>query len=525
MRPSRVLPLLLAAGLALSACESSDELDLEPVPGFDGVVATGEPNAAVVAREILARGGTVADVAVAVTFSMAVTYPSRISLAGGGACLIHDRERQVTEALSFLPLAAPSGGVPPGLARGMEALHARYGALPWAEMIAPGEAFARFGVKVSRALSADLNAAQQILSQDEAAAALLLPGGRPLASGAVLKQPELAQTLAGLRKQGAAYFLTGPAGPAFAAASSRAGMPLTEVELRNRVPVYQQPLRLQRGSEFIFLTPPPAANGLVTAEIYQILATMTDYEDEAPNQRQHLFLEASAQSFADRGGWLTADGTSSLEVTTLLDPDVLEARLTGLGQTQHKPAGSLVPAPRQVIEPLAGTGFVVGDRYGNAIACSLTNNGLFGSGRLDRESGILLAAVPPGNLAISPVAAIATSVGTQRARMAAAGAGGAAGATAMARILLDVLEREQGLRTAMAEIRVHHNGLPDVAFVEDRADGTMQQALVELGHRLQLVPGLGEVQAWSCPEGILQEPALCEVEADPRGFGLSQVSP
>ncbi len=512
--------------LALAACEANEGLLLEPVPGFDGMVATGEPNAAVVGRGVLAEGGTAADAAVAVTFALTTSYPSRISLGGGGACLVHDRQRQVTESLVFLPTSSPGGGVPPGLTRGMEALHARYGGLAWSLLVSPGEALARFGFRVSRALAADVLAAQSLLSQDTSAAALFLPGGRPLGDGGSLVQPILAETLAGIRNQRAGYFLSGSAGPSYAFESSNAGLPLTETDIRNRVPEYLVPLRLEIGSDFIFLTPPPAANGLVAAEIYQILADIADYADEdSAGRRQHLFLEASAQAFADRGGWLTAEGLSTISVTTLLDDDALEVRVAGLGDGPHRPTSSLVPTPRQLVEPLAGTSFVVGDRYGNAVACSLTNNGLFGSGRMAANSGIFLAAPPPDNLVVSPVAAVVTSIGTQKARMAVAASGGVAGATALAKVLLDVVEREMSLSAAMREVRVHHNGLPDVAFIEDRADSGTERVLVELGHQLQKVPGLGEVMAWSCPDGILQAPELCRVEADPRSFGLSQLAP
>ncbi len=520
------LPLCLAAALALAACDAGEGLNLEPVPGFDGMVATGEPNAAIVGRQVLADGGTAADAAIAVTFAMTATYPSRISLGGGGTCVVHDRQRQITEALVFLPTSSPGGGVPPVLTRGMEALHARYGGLAWSVLVSPAEALARFGFRVSRALAADLAAAQGLLSQDPGAAALFLPGGRPLGDGGSLVQPTLAQSLAGVRSERAGYFLSGTAGPEYAYASTNAGLPLTETDIRNRVPEYLVPIRLQVGSDFIFISPPPAANGLVAAEIYQILAEVADYADEdSPGRRQHLFLEASAQAFADRGGWLLPDGRSSIAPTTLLEEDALDARIAGLGTTPHRRTSSLVPTPRQLVEPLAGTSFVIGDRYGNAVACSLTNNGLFGSGRLAANSGIFLPAPPPDNLVVSPVAAVVTSIGTQRARMAVAASGGVAGATALARVLLDVVERETSLSAAMREVRVHHNGLPDVAFVEDRADDGTQRVLVELGHTLQLVPGLGEVMAWYCPEGILQEPGLCRVEADPRSFGLSQLAP
>ncbi len=517
---------LLAAALLLQACGSDDDnLRLEPVPGFDGMVATGEPNATLVGREILADGGTVADAAVAVTFALAVTYPSRISLGGGGVCLLHDRERQLTEALTFLPQSGPEGGVPPGLTRGMEALHARYGALQWRQLVAPAENMARFGVKTSRALAADVLAAQDSLRRDKTAADIFLPNGQPLASGQTLQQTALSRTLSGVRSQSSALFLTGNFGALLAKESSALGLRLTEQDMRNRVPEYLVPLRIESGTDYLYVTPPPAANGLVAAEIYQLLTAVADYDSANPGLREHMFLEASAQSFADRSAWVSGRGQATLDVTTLFDPGQLQARVGGLGGSQHRPAGSLSPSPSQVVEPLAGTAFVIGDRYGNALACSMTNNGLFGSGRVAPSSGILLAAPPPGNLVVSPVGALVTSIGTQRARLAVAASGGAAGATALARLIVDITEREMSLRNAMHEVRVHHNGLPDVAFVEDRLDSGTQQILLERGHSLQSVPGLGEVQAWYCPEGILQRPEYCVVETDPRGFGLSTLSP
>ena len=517
---------LLIAGLMLPACGSNDDLRIEPVPGFDGIVATGEPTAALVGREVLAYGGTVADAAVAVSFALSVTYPSRVSLGGGGICLLHYREGQIAEALSFLPFSASSGGVPPGLTRGLEALHARYGYLKWQSLVAPAEFLARFGFKTSRALTVDLIAAQGLLRQDPAAAALFLPGGQALASGTNLQQPMLARTLAGIRAEGASLFLTGPTGPTFAKESTAAGLRLDESELRNRVPEYLAPLRLEIGSDYLYVTPPPASNGVVIAEIFRILSKAADYKDEdTPGRRHHLFLEASAQGFADRGGWLGANGLPNTALTQLFDEDALNARLAGLGNTQHKPAANLVPRPREVVEPLAGTAFVIGDRYGNALACSMTNNGLFGAGRLASTSGILMAAPPLDNLVVSPVAALVTSIGTERARLAAGASGGAAGATALARFLVDVIERDISLSQALQQVRVHHNGLPDIAFVEEHLDADSEQVLVGLGHRLQAVPSLGEVQAWYCPEGILQAPQFCRVEADPRGFGLSTLSP
>ena len=70
-----------------------------------------EPRAVTVARDVLAKGGSTADAAVALYFTLAVTLPSEAGLGGGGICLIHDVTQRHTEVLDFLPRPAAHGGI------------------------------------------------------------------------------------------------------------------------------------------------------------------------------------------------------------------------------------------------------------------------------------------------------------------------------------------------------------------------------------------------------------------------------
>ena len=172
--------VLLTAALATTGCSTlgsiketflggqSGSNGPQRLSGFIGGAVADEPRAALAAREVLALGGTAADAAVALGFTLAVTLPSRAGLGSNGACLAYGPSRNgpaqgSPEAIVFVA-AAPSAPPPntdrpaaaPMLARGLFALHARYGKQPFESLIAPAEQLARFGVPISRALVRDL---------------------------------------------------------------------------------------------------------------------------------------------------------------------------------------------------------------------------------------------------------------------------------------------------------------------------------------------------------------------------------
>lgn len=336
--------------------------------GFIGGVVADEPRAALVAREVLALGGSAADAAVALGFTLAVTLPSRAGLGGGGACLAYSPDRSgpgggAPEAILFTPV--PGGGAGgdrpaavPMLARGMFALHARYGRQPFESLIVPAEQLARFGVTASRALARDVALVAAPLLADPNARAVFAPGGQPVSEGAQLVQPDLGGTLAQIRTAGVGDLYQGALARRLEDASRVAGGGLAVPAMRAALPRTTAPIVLPAGRDQAAFLPPPADGGLAAAAAFAYLRA---------NPSDPAGAQARALSVAAR--WRQGGG----------DPAALLASAA--------PGGDLRDLP-------ASTGFVVLDREGNAVVCALTMGNLFGTGRVAPGTGVLLAASP-----------------------------------------------------------------------------------------------------------------------------------
>jgi gamma-glutamyltranspeptidase/glutathione hydrolase len=399
--------LALILSLSLSGCGAvkavkttvlgSDDNGPKILPGFIGGVVADEPRAALAAKQILALGGNAADAAVTLGFMLAVTLPSRVSLGGGGACVAYQPgestpNKGVPEAIMFVPPAPASRGgdrpaAVPMLARGLYLLAARY------------------GFPVSRALAVDLATVAGPLISDATARAVFAPDGVPLTEGGRLQQPDLGGTLAQIRTVGVGDMYAGLLGHKLVEAMAQAGGPITVADLRSALAALVPALVRDAGHDHVDFLPLPADGGLAAAAAFDVLE-----HDPSAVQQAGAASEAAASRFRTASGTVSAD--------TLL--------------TQAGAAPALPPLP-------ASTSFVVVDRKGGAVACALTLNNLFGTGRIAPGTGILLAASP----AVKPPpllsSAIAWNENIHAFRAAVAGSGQNAAGLAVASGLAQAL--------------------------------------------------------------------------------------
>lgn len=505
------------------------------VEGFIGGVAADEPRAALVGRDILASGGTAADAAVAIYFTLAVTMPSSAGLAGGGVCLIHDQEKGEVVALDFLartPASIPSGATRPsaipGAPRGMFALHARYGALRWQQLVSPAANLARFGTQVSRALARDLSAASEALSADPEFSAIFTSPktGQVVAEGEFLKQIDLSVILGRMGVNGPGDFYSGHGARQLVEAVNRAGGSLSIEDLRTYQPVWRDTIKVGYGNNVIHFAPPPTAAGGVAASMWQMLAENGGFDDMGEGTRAHLLAETAMRAYADRSRWMLQNGESRWSAPELAEPSRLEQDMESYREDRHTRPADLSQKPVRRSENPSGTTFVTVDPEGNAVACAMTMNNLFGTGRVAPGTGVLLATVAGqggrGATSLGPMMMVNPHI--KNLYWVGAASGGVAAPTALINVAARSIMAERAISKSVEARRYHHGGEPDTTYYEIGADQDIINALTDRGHQVAGAPAIGRVNAMSCFGGLPQAPDTCEISTDPRGYGLAMTS-
>ena len=460
--------------------------------------------------------------------------PSSAGLGGGGVCVVRNAYDQTTKTLDFL--ARPPNKVLPGASRpsaipgnprGFFALHSKFGRLRWEELIGPAENLARFGLPVSRAFANDLAQVERALLAETPTRRTFghSSGRRVLREGETLIQIELAAVLGRLRREGPGAFYGGTMTQNFVDAVADAGGSLDKEDLRAYRPVWRETIPVLFGNLTAHFSSPPGAAGGLAAQMWRMLTDQGRFEESDEAGRQHLLAESALRAFADRGQWLKSDGSSSIPLADLVSETRIGPLMESFRENQHLPADQLTPAPLERLENPNATSFVVIDRDGSAVACALTMNNLFGTGRFAPGTGVLLAAYPGGAgrgpTSLGPLVVVNETV--QRLFFAAASSGGVAAPTSLVNVAARTLLTDVELEAAMQAKRIHHEGVPDITFFENGIDDAAQKALLGRGHRLARTPALGRVNAAYCPRGIPSESARCSIRADirPRGYGLA----
>ena len=526
--------LIVYLGVFMTACgfNSSPELGNEGyIKGFIGGVAADEPRAAIEGQKILSAGGNAADAATAIYFTLAVTLPSRAGLGGGGVCMVLDHKSKKIMVLDFLsrapneiPKNTSRPSAVPGNPLGIFTLHNRFGRFQWESLVAIGEKLARLGTNASRVLIKDLKpVAAALIADSESRRIFLQRDGNLISEGSFIRQIDLASILSNIRLRGPAGFYRGKFARRFVKGVQAVGGSLMLDDLMAFKPKWKKVLTRKFGQHEINFVSPPASGGIVAAQMFGMLELGDLFDDASDTEKYHILAETALRSFADRERWLLDDFSIVNDPEDLISNTHLAKLISNYQPGRHLSPMKYGLGPNKKGENPSSTSFVVVDREGSAVVCSLTMNNNFGIGRIVKRTGILLAAAPinrsKGPTTLTPI--IIRNKYSNNLFFAGAASGGIAAPTALVSVIADTMINNKRLKRAIAAPRVHHSGIPDITFYEPHLAQKTKNSLIKRGHNMGATPFLGFVNAAYCSGGLPRDSETCSVVSDPRGDGLA----
>jgi len=562
--------LVLVAALLFFGLGST--VSAREMPGSHAL-ATAHPLATAAGEAVLAAGGNAFDAAVAVTAALGVAEPQGSGLGGGGFFLLYEAAtgqtvmldaRETAPALAHRDLYLDADGevIPglsldgvlaaaiPGIPAGLVHLAERYGRLPLVDSLTPAIRLAEDGVPVDAMFLQMAAFRLQALRDGADAAVIFLREGELPEEGALLRQPDLADTLRQLAEQGNDGFYRGAVAQRLVDAVVAGGGIWTLQDLEAYVVVERTPVVLEYAGARIITAAPPSSGGIAIGQILRMLAAGEMPAGESA--RVHLMIEAMRRAYRDRAAYLGDPDHVSIPVSGLLSPDYALELRSGIDPHQATPSAELplrsdgAPAGLRLLasESAQTTHFSILDAWGNRVAGTITLNYPFGSGFVAPGTGVLLNnemddfsarpgvpnaygligfeanAIAPNRRPLSSMSPTFVETGDRVAILGTPG--GSRIITMVLQGILSVLEG-QDAGTVVRLPRFHHQYLPDrIDFETGALSVAVQRELVQRGHQLrpQLRPfGNMQVVIWDRAEGTVQ------AASDPRGSGTATVIP
>jgi len=246
--------------------------------GANGAVASASPLASEAGIEMLRAGGNAVDAAVATAFAIGVVEPQMSGIGGGGAVLIWLNDAQRAEYLDFYPMqpverfrgrTGYDGGADlrivgvPGNVAGLLAAHKRFGRLTREQVLAPAIRLAENGFPVGQILAGFIRSDSAKLARFPEGYRRMFPDGRALGVGAVLRNPELADALRQIARDGADAFYRGALTAGIVGVMNAGGHPVTAEDFAAYEPLWKRPLCIDYRGMQVLSAPPPQTGAQV----------------------------------------------------------------------------------------------------------------------------------------------------------------------------------------------------------------------------------------------------------------------
>ena len=524
--------LLLAFTLNAENTIFNSKAIVHPEVGRNGMVVSQHYLATNAGHSILEEGGNAYDAAITVAFALAVVLPRAGNIGGGGFMVMFDEASQESYSIDYRETAPEAAtkdmflnsdgsvnkkratqgvlsiGVP-GTVYGMWEVHKKFGSLPWSKLLAPAIELAEDGFLISPFMADALNKRYKKLGKYENFKKIFYQN-YPVQMHQRLKQPNLAETLKTISKNGVKGFYEGEIATMIDAYMRENGGLITKKDLKNYRPIWRDTLHGTFNEYEIVTMGPPSSGGV---HIIQMLNILENYDlvtmgHNSPTYAA-LLTESMKYAYADRSKYLGDPDFFDVPVQSLISKEYAKNIYKKIKLNSITPSEKILPGSELKHESLDTTHFSVADTNGNFVSNTYTLNSGFGSGVIVDGTGVLMnnemddfvsAPGVPNQFGLvggeankiepfkRPLSSMTPTIVLRDDKpIYATGApGGSRIITTVLQFLLNTLVFKMEISDATVAPRIHHQWKPDVLMLETGFDIQHADKIESFGQKIYL---------------------------------------
>ena len=490
-----------------------------------GIAATLQTLASQASATILAKGGNAVDAAIAANAEVGLIEPMMNGIGGDLFAIVWDPKEKKMHALNASGWSAKAQTIEamkakgrmeigegsidavtvPGAVAGWQALHAKFGKLPLAVDLAPAIALAESGFPVTETDSANWVDYGMDFKDRPAFASVFLPGGTYPRVGQMFRNPDLANSLRLIARDGADAFYRGPIADAIVKLSDEQNGFLTKADFADYQPEWVEPVSTTYHGWRVWETPPntqgiAALSMLNVMELYPLRSWGHDSA-----KTLHIEMEAKALAYADMLHYVGDPRTDEIPTAKLISKALAKERAKGITDRANC---TVLPSDRkQQLDKLQSdtTYLAMVDRDGMVVSFIQSNAGAFGAGLVaehtgfvlqNRGTGFYMEPGQPNSLAghKRPLHTIIPAMMQKDGQTIGFGImSGFNQAQAHAQFVANVVDFDMNLQAAMDAARFNKDNSGCGVNLEDGYPREVMEQLAAQGHQINLVPRYSQV--------------------------------
>ena len=535
------LALMTMSGYGYDRITGEQFASRSEVIGQHGMVATSHPLATQIGIDVLKKGGTAIDAAIAANIALGLMEPTGSGIGGDLFAIVWDAEEQklfglnasgpAPQSISLdyfkqqkLAKIPPFGPLPvtvPGAVDGWVKLHEKFGNQSFASLFEPTIGYAKKGHPVTETIAYYLDRSKEIFKQYPNFSDVWMKDGETTGKGDIFKNPQLANTLEIIAEKGRAGFYEGEVAKTIADFIQAQGGFLTYEDLAGFHSEWVEPVSTNyRGYDVWEL--PPNGQGMVALQILNILENF-DVKKMGlfSSDYVHLFTEAKKLAFADRAKHYADPNFSKIPIEQLVSKSYAKERAALIDLAKAAQVDeSGIPNGGDTIYLTAA------DQFGNMISLIQSNYRGMGSGMVPPGLGFMLqdrgelfsleedhANVIEGGKRPFHTIIPAFVTKDNKPYLSFGVMGGATQPQAHAQIIINLIDFGYNLQEAGDAPRLVHSGSSQPTdeimldggslSLETGFGAAIEEALKEKGHKLQYQKGIfGGYQAIMIKDGV-----------------------